>query len=68
MKKQRSAHEVIKALILEGYCYRQLHACYGLSISTMHNMNENEDYSESAKVRDLLNSKRPSEPPRWKKK
>lgn len=68
MEKQQPAHKILKTLIKAGYTYRQLHECYGLSISTLHNMAGNKAYSESAVTRDLLNSKRPTEAPHWSKK
>ncbi len=64
----KSAHEVISGLLKKGYCYRQLHDCYGLSASTLHNMANNENYNESASTRELLNKKKPSGDPRWSNK
>lgn len=66
MAKQRTGYEVINSLLRAGYCYRQLNECYGLSISTMHKMAGNKKHNESAATRELLNSKKPSEKPRWK--
>ncbi len=60
MVKPKSAHKIVKELLREGYSYRELALFYKLSPSTLHNMQNNLDYNESAKLRDLLNSKRPT--------
>ena len=65
--KQKTAHQIISALIRKGYCYRQLSECYGLSPSILHAMANNEHYQESPEKRDLLNSKQPADKPRWKR-
>lgn len=66
MAKLKTGYEVLNGLLKAGYCYRQLNDCYGLSISTMHKIAGNELHNESAATRELLNSCRPSEKPRWK--
>lgn len=65
MAKQRTAHQIIKELMDKGYCLRQLHEWSGLSTSTIHAMYNDEFYAESAETRDLLNSSKPTEKPRW---
>lgn len=66
MKQQKSAHEIVSHLIkIKRYSFKQLSEFYGLSPSTLHAMLSNEHYREAAETRDLLNSKKPTDKPRW---
>ena len=66
MTKQRTAHQIIKALVLKGYCYRQLSEWSGLLPNLLHTISNDETYDELCSLRDRLNNlPPPTEKPRW---
>lgn len=67
-KPVKTGHEIVNALIKEGYSLAQLAEFYEISTAVICKMAQRADYQESDERRKILNTKRPKERPRWAEK